>query len=171
MHVCINKLINHRKRVTDATPNGGVVKHYVTDAPKTVKSKELRQFYCRFYARHLPSNEHQKNPCTYSLSAEYRNGEVVCTVTVNSGCDPESKREFIKTPEFMTELEALIRECDIAQYNGYYHSVSGLPRFFGSVLDAHFESGEEIHFYNNQSSLLSLSVREALYRIFDADKQ
>ena len=166
----LNKAINTKKAKKDKNANtcGGVVKLIYANAPKEIQSTELIKFSCKFATTAL-KKERVSPPCVYSFSAEYQDDKVKCCAFSNSRSGHSVNKSWICLTDFMSELEKLLRERNISNHNGYYHTVSGLPYFFGSTLEAHFKSGEKIEFHDNQRNLLDVDTMQALCKLFCID--
>ena len=147
--------------------DGGVVKRSQADVPKTINSIELVSFSCRFSTLSLIDLEPPLSHCVYSFSATVKEGNVICTLSAQRRQEGSFNKELTREVKFMDELEKLLRSYEVAKFNGYYHSVSGLPAFYGCTLDAKFASGENVHFYDNQDTLLGDDFITALYKLFD----
>lgn len=144
--------------------NGGVVKRFWQDAPKEITSNELVKFSCRFSTKCLLKSSTLK-PVICSLEAQIVENTVLCSILVSSR-EEKIKREERQDLAFITKLEKLLRKHEVANLNGYHHSVSGLPSFFGSTLTASYKSGEEIHFYDNQTCILKQDFTKELCILF-----
>ena len=57
--------------------------------------------------------------------------------------------------DVLPALAALVRECGLADGNGYHSTTHGLPENFGGEVDVLFSSGERISFSDNQSPIIS----------------
>ena len=148
----------------ESNKNGGVVKRFWQDAPKEITSNELVKFSCRFSTKFLLKSSIPK-PAIYSLEAQVVENTVLCSILVSSR-EEKLKREETRDLAFITKLEKLLRKHEVASLNGYHHSVSGLPSFFGSTLTASYKSGEEIHFYDNQTCILKQDFIKELCILF-----
>lgn len=73
---------------------------------------------------------------------------------------------FAKEPEFMNDLQKIVKNHNLVQHNGLSYRVSGLPDRFGAVLEVEYESGERIYASNNQDNYLSIAAMEALKELF-----
>ena len=143
--------------VTDATdPN----------APKTVESKEITGFHCRF-SLVSASDPGALGNKIYTLDAVLENGAVTGSYTVSRYDAVKRSVSAADGPGFMAELQALVERHDLARYNGRYYNVSGLPREFGSSLDVRYASGESIRASNNQSCFLSMEEMADLAELFE----
>ena len=147
----------------ESNKNGGVVKRFWQDAPKEITSNELVKFSCRFSTKCLLKSSTLK-PVICSLEAQIVENTVLCSILVSR--EEKLKREENRDLAFITKLEKLLRKHETTKLNGYYHSVSGLPSFFGSTLTASYKSGEEIHFYDNQTCILKQDFIKELCILF-----
>ena len=149
----------------ESNKNGGVVKRFYQDAPKEIISNELVKFSCRFSTKFSTVKSSTPKPAIYSLEAQVVENTVLCSILVSSR-EEKLKREETRDLAFITKLEKLLRKHEVANLNGYHHSVSGLPSFFGSTLTASYKSGEEIHFYDNQTCILKQDFTKELCILF-----
>ena len=67
---------------------------------------------------------------------------------------------------YFDELQQIVEKYDLAQYNGQFYTVSGLPPDYGVKLEILYDSGEKIRCSNNQSCFLSIEVMEELVSLF-----
>ena len=143
---------------------GGVTDNTDPDAPKQIDSTELTRFYCYFSTTTFvePGALGRR---TFTMSAELQNGAVQGSLHVEG--EGGMEREFTADASFMDELQDVAYDgYDMAQYNGRYHSVAGLPEDFGATLEADYASGEKIRAYDNQDNYLSIGFMEALFDLF-----
>lgn len=146
--------------------DGGVVKRCDgADSPKTVSSTEITKFKCVFsliaHGEDI-SLEHG----VYTLSAALENGYVNGKFECSSRNGSSVRQEFSSSPQFMDGLYDVIAKYDFAQYNGYVHTVSGLPNMYGAQIDITFVSGESIYAHDNQSNFLPLDAMCELEALF-----
>lgn len=147
--------------------DGGVVKRYWSDAPKVIQSTEIATFHCEISliaACEADGVGHR----VYTLDAALQDGAVLVKYDWyerNGGCD---KAEYTADADFMVRLQEIVAEYNFAQYNGYYHSVSGLPCMYGERLDIAYMSGERIYVYDNQSGFLPFEAEKKLIMLFGA---
>ena len=140
------------------------------DAPKEIISHELIRFSCRFSALSLIDDEDKLIRGVYYFSAESVENGVSCTVGCNNtAVISEGERKEIRPNDFLQVIDVLLRKYNVAQYNGNYYKVSGLPDFYGSTLDAEYESGETLYCYNNQDPFLPLDFILELCGSFGID--
>ncbi len=151
------------KPITDGPVDGGVIDSSDPDAPKTIESKQLIIFECRF------STMDDAEPGTlgnhiYELEARLENGAVKGVYRI---ADTGEERLFRESHEFLSEIRALIETYDLAQHNGHAYAVSGLPEEYGARIDAQYASGESIYASDNQENFLSREAMTALVRLFE----
>ena len=173
--MCLSKWIKAwRKRRRDriyegpsAEIDGGTHIRRDTDAPKEIASRELIRFSCRFSALSLMEEDTGLKCGVYYFDVSKGERGVNCTVRCNNPqVLPEGERKFTQTEDFLSKLEALVREYNVARYNGDYYKVSGLPEFYGAIVDAEYASGETIYCYNNQDPFIPFEMIGALCRLF-----
>ncbi|MBE6691522.1 MAG: hypothetical protein E7590_09670 [Ruminococcaceae bacterium] len=150
-----------------AEVDGGTRIRRDTDAPKEIESRELIRFSCRFSALSLMEEDTQLPRGVYDFGASKGEGGVSSTVDCNNPKVLGGERREVRTEEFLAELEQLVREHNVAQYNGQYYKVSGLPDFYGATVDAEYASGETLYCYNNQDPFLPIPFVRELCRLFD----
>jgi len=123
--VCIGKIIKRlkprrSKREKKVTREGGVVKRFWTDAPKSIESRELISFSCRFIFTSAENDDRFQRRRACSLSAEYiADGRVVCRAAVKCRYEPNLEREAEKSAELMKAIDTVRRTHRVAEYNGY----------------------------------------------------
>ena len=79
------------------------------------------------------------------------------------------EREFTPDKAFFDALQQIVAKYDLAQYNGQYYTVSGLPPDHGAKLEILYDSGESIRCSNNQSCFIPLEAAEELVSLFYPD--
>ena len=146
--------------------DGGTRIRRDTDAPKEITSRELICFSCRFSALSLMEEDTQLPRGVYDFGASKGEDGVSSTVDCNNPKVLGGERREVRSEEFLAELESLLRKYNVAQYNGQYYKVSGLPDFYGAKVDAEYASGETLYCYNNQDPFLPLDLIRALCRAF-----
>ena len=172
--MCLGKWIKKwRKRRRDriyegpsVEIDGGTRIRHDTDAPKVIESRELTRFSCRFSALSLMEEDTQLLRGVYAFSASRGEDGVSCTVDCNNPKVLGGERREVRTEEFLAELEQLVRKHNVAQYNGSYYKVSGLPDFYGATVDAEYASGETLYCYNNQDPFLPAEMIRELCCLF-----
>lgn len=149
------------QRKTDEI-DGGVVHNVITDAPKQIESTQIVFFSCEFSTLDRMQEDTEIAGHYFVLYAdpnggfwESRNRE-----------DIYPKRCFVPNQAFFVELQQIVSQYDLAQYNGQHYTVSGLPPHLGIKLNIRYASGESISASDNQSCFLPLEAMEALVRLF-----
>lgn len=145
--------------------DGGVVKRYWNDAPKTIESTEIVKFHCESSLFAVCDVEELGN-CVYTLDAEVRDGDVCVSYEWYDRLGKGERGSYTADADFMACLHQIITEYNLAQHNGYYHSVSGLPDMYGDILNVDYASGETIRVYDNQSGFLPFDAIKALVARF-----
>lgn len=148
--------------------DGGVVRHNDgVDAPKVIESTEIVEFICEFslLTTFDPGELGNNN---YKLRAFLTDDVVEGSFKKwgrNCG-DGENDFTFVSDSSFMTKLQEIVSKHDFAGYNGYTHTVSGLPHMYGAKLDIRYDSGESIYAYNNKDCFLSYEAMHDLAALF-----
>ena len=146
--------------------DGGVRRRYQQDAPKQINSRVLNDFSCRFSTLAYVRDEIKMNIGVYEFKAKRETDGVKIAVYCTYGFEAGKKIEKTLSEEFLVELDEIIKTYNLAEKNGYFSSVSGLPNFYGSTVDATYESGENIYFFDNQDNLLSVDCMKDVCRLF-----
>lgn len=150
--------------------DGGVVKRYWADAPKVIESTEITEFHGEISL--LASCETDGlGHRVYRLDAVVRDCEVLVKYGWYDRQGKSDKAEYKADADFMVRLQEIVAAYDFAQYNGYYHTVSGLPDMYGETLHIIYASGERIDVHDNQSGFLPLQAEQALIMLFGAATQ
>lgn len=147
--------------------DGGVVKRYWADAPKVIESTEIVTFHCEISLFAVCDAEDLGHR-VYKLDAALSDGKVLVKYSWYERNGESDKGEYTADPDFMTRLQAIVTTYNFAQYNGYYHSVSGLPDMYGESLDITYAGGERINVRDNQSGFLPLDADRELIMLFGA---
>lgn len=150
---------------TETEPIDGGTRHYVdTDAPKTIESTQITSFACEFSTTDLMMNSSPIAGRYYTLYAAADGG----SYEARGGGDVYGKRTFEPDAAFWGALQQIVSQYDLAQHNGQFYTVAGLPPDHGAKLDILFDSGERICASNNQSSFIPLEAMEKLVNLFSA---
>lgn len=155
-----------RKQDTDNI-DGGVVNRYWSDAPKVIASSEITEFHSvisLISACRADEIGHR----VYRLDAVIENGSVHVRYDWYDRQGNSDKSEYKTNADFMIRLQEIVSAYDFAQYNGYYHSVSGLPDMYGEILHITYADGEQIHVHDNQNAFLPFEAEKALILLFGA---
>lgn len=148
--------------------DGGVVKRYWTDAPKSIKSTEIVAFHCEISFFAVCDTDDLGNR-VYRLNASLEDGDVLVNYDWYDRYGNSDKAEYKTNADFMVRLQEIVSEYNFAQHNGYYHTVSGLPHMYGESLDIIYASGEQINVHDNQSGFLSFEAEKSLVTLFGAN--
>ena len=158
-------LCSCRSKPEDTDHIDGGVQHYEdTNAPKFVKSEEITVFSCEFSATNLPLNESSIAGRYYTFYA----GEDSGSFEARGDGVVYEKQSFVPDTAFFAQLQKIVAKYNLAQYNGEFYTVSGLPPDLGVKLDIQYASGENIRASNNQSCFLPIEAMEALVELFHA---
>ncbi len=163
----VKSVRRHREKSTDEI-DGGVVKRYWADLPKVILSSEITSFHCKLSLLAACETEGLGHR-VYQLDAELENGEVLVKYDWYERQGERDKAEYKADADFMVRLQTIVEAYDFAQYNGYYHSVSGLPDMYGESLHILYKSDERIDVYDNQSSFLPIEAVRELVMLFGAN--
>jgi len=161
-----------RRRIEKDTDevDGGVVKRYWADAPKSILSADIVTFHCEISLFAACETDGLGNR-VYTLDAVRKDGEVLVKYDWYERNGKGDKASYKADDGFMTRLQEIVTAYDFAQYNGYYHNVSGLPAMYGEKLTIVYDSGESISIHDNQSRVLPLEAEKALVTLFGAATQ
>ena len=145
--------------------DGGVQHAVDTDAPKTITSTQIISFHCEFSTTDLMMDSSPIAGRYYTLHAESGGANY----EARGGGTVYDERKFAPDEAFFDGLQKLVAKYDLAQYNGKYYTVSGLPPDYGAKLNIQYDSGESIQCSNNQSCFIPLEAMEELVSLFYPD--
>lgn len=152
-----------KKPPEDTDDIDGGVRHYEdTDAPKVIASREISSFSCRFSAYTLTMDSSPVAGRYHTLYAGQDGG----SYEARGGGTVYEAFTFTPDEAFFAALQQLVTRYDLAQYNGKFYTVSGLPPDYGAKLDIQYKSGEQIRASDNQSCFLSVEAMEAFAELF-----
>ena len=141
----------------------GGTRHYVDEgAPKVIGSTQIASFSCEFSATNLAMNDSPIAGRYYTLCAAQDGG----SYEARGGGEVFGKRKFTPDAEFFDALQQIVSRYDLAQFNGQFYTVAGLPPDHGAKLDIQYDSGERIRASDNQSCFLPLEAMEELVNLF-----
>lgn len=153
-----------RFSLADTEKIDGGQNHYIDeDAPKNITSTEIVEFSCEFSTTEIPLNESPVAGRYYTLHAGPDGG----SFEARAGGDIYAERSFAPDAAFFEKLQQIVSQYDLAQYNGQYYTVAGLPPDLGAKLEILYASEECIRASDNQSSFLPLEVMAELVTLFD----
>jgi len=146
--------------------DGGVVKRYQSDAPKVIESTEIVEF--RMVSSLLSAfDDGGLGHRVYTLEAKLADGAVRASYQWR-GQNGSDKGEFTAGADFMERLQEITAAHNLAEKNGYYHSVSGLPNMYGDSLHVLYASGEWIDVYDNQDGFIPMEAVQSMVQLFGA---
>ena len=145
--------------------DGGVIIDTGYDAPKEIKSTEMKSFYCQFSNYGLVNKDTYLENRIYTFDAVLKDNTVQGSYQIHGRGDSIEER-FETESEFLKDVEKIVREHHLAENNGHSYRVSGLPDQYGAVLDVEYESGEHIYASDNQHNFFSIETMEALEQLF-----
>ena len=136
--------------------------------PKTIQSTEITNFEVEFSLTcFIDSNDPDKDwNGHFLLSCKLQDGKVCCRYCHTKRYEGNLDFTFEAQPDFLTELEKIVREEDIAKFNGYSSITSGLPDMFGSSVSVDYASGEYIYTCDNQDIHLPLTFLRKCKALF-----
>lgn len=142
--------------------DGGVRHRVDTDAPKVIRSEVITEFSCKFSATDRCTEDTPIAGGIFTLYAGERTGYL----QIRGRDAIAGEWSFFPDEAFFRQLQELVTRYDLAQFNGQYYTVSGLPPDLGMQLQIHYASEESISASNNQSTFLPLEALEDLVALF-----
>ncbi|MBO4330669.1 MAG: rhodanese-like domain-containing protein [Oscillospiraceae bacterium] len=132
-------------------------------AARTVVSDEISSFECSVSLLSCPDEARSVLTAPrYEFSA-VRVGEIAeCSFRAFPG----EAVSFTRDTGFLDELQRIVRENDLASFNGLGRFTYGLPDDFGVSLRIDYASGEKIAASDNSVMFLPLPAAEALVSLF-----
>ena len=121
---------------------GGNTTHIDANAPKTIESKEIADFYAHFYLQ----GEWGKGDGDREYIFEVKPDESGALIASESG----SGVQMTADEELLAALQRVIDENQLASQNGIYDVTAGLPPEFQACgVDINYASGENLTFTIN----------------------
>ena len=158
------KQIDEKK---DENTCGGVTKYNSgEDATKEITSTEIRELHCKF-SYFAVMDDSEISGRMYTFDAVQKNNTYICAYEwyTRNGGESESG-QFEADLSFGESLHKIAAGHNLAQYNGYYHSVSGLPEMYGDYINIAYASGESIYAKDNQNGFVPVEVMQDLWTLF-----
>ena len=148
--------------------DGGVVRHNTgTDSPKVISSTEIKSFKGEFsLATMVFEEENELEGNVYQMSAVWDRDTVKANIKWYDRYGGGENRAFETDRSFLIKLQDIVAKYDLAQYNGYYYEVAGLPDRYGASIVIDYVSGEQIYAFDNQSCFLPVDAMEELLHLF-----
>lgn len=138
--------------------------HYTdTEAPKVIESAQIVSFSCTFSTMDIAEEDSPIAGKIFTLTFEGGKGGYA----VRSRESVYLDRSFSADPAFFEALQQIVSKYDLAQYNGTFCSVAGLPPDYGADLTILYASGERIHAFDNESCFLPIQAMEELADLFE----
>lgn len=163
MKSLIKRIFHKKEAVTES--DGGVRKHVDTDAPKAIVSEQIIAFETTFSTVALAEDAEFESG-VYTLSARLVYGAVRGEYKLRTRCGDGEQFEFRQSHVFLEKLQSIVKEYDLAKYNGIYTRISGLPDMYGTKISIVYASGERIDAGDNQDNFLSPNAMKELVNIF-----
>ena len=157
---------NRRPKNETEDVDGGVTTYTDTDAPKVIKSDLIISFECELSTL-ADAEEDEYSGKNYKLYAKLRDGAVVAKYEYYDRMGNSFGKEFRSSVEFMRKLYSVVSAYDLAQYNGCYYHVSGLPDMYGADIDIVFAAGESVRASNNQENFLNRDALREIVSLFE----
>lgn len=152
------------KKTPQEPPVDGGVRHQVdTGAPKVIRSAEITEFSCKFSTTDRLLED---TPIAGGIFTLYADAEEGC-LRVRGRQEIAGEHTFCPDEAFFRQLQQIVAGYDMAQYNGQFYTVSGLPPDLGMKLQIRYASGETISASDNQSTFLPLEAMQELVALFE----
>ena len=151
------------RQMNDECVDGGVL-HKFDDAHRIIECTELTAFHCVFSLLALAEPGMLGNR-VYRVDAVLENGVVKGQLDWYC-CGDGERVPFEAEPSFMDKLQEIVAKYDLAQHNGFTHTVNGLPDMYGAKLDIRYGSDESIYAYNNEDCFLPMKMMEESVELF-----
>lgn len=136
------------------------------DAPKAIESTEITSFACYFSAAPYEETDTELEYDFYRFSATLNENRVSGNYRATSRYQDQVQEEFETDAAFMEALQKIVSKHNLAENNGHYVEVKGLPDMYGAELEVAYASGESISAYDNEGSFLSIAAMEAIEELF-----
>lgn len=146
--------------------DGGTRHRVDTNAPKVIGSTEITYFRCEFSTRDRMIEDCAIAGLVITLEASADGA----SYSLDRGSETDAQGSFRPDEAFFRKLQQVVSRYDLAQYNGQFCTVSGLPPGFGIKLEIRYASGETIEASDNQSCFLPVEAMEELVALFQEEK-
>ncbi len=151
--------------IEDEEPEDGIsVKNKNKIPQKEIESSEITSFYCNFSTLY-EEDTHTMGNKQWKLRADF-DGKTVKGSYKAFNSDSNDERRFDADKSFMKELFEIIRQYDLASYNGLDNETKGIPDEYGATLSVMFESGENIYASDNAENFLPIDAEDAFVQLF-----
>ncbi len=145
--------------------DGKQTTHYGEDSPKDILSEDIISFSCEFSAMALAEETPLEN-YAYTLTAALKGDTVECTYEQYDGLGYNKARSFSTDKKFLEQIQGIVKEYNLAELNGYYNHISGLPADYYTCIDILYASEEHIWAQDNENGILNLEAMIALEELF-----
>ena len=161
------KCNKQKTKYRDIVQDGGVKKKVVTNAPKHIQSTLIIRFIVEM-STVADAEENEYCGYVYNLNAVLENGAVKGSYKCRDRYGSVFEQRYRASVKFMSDLNHIVTEYDLARYNGESCFVAGLPDNYGSSVDIMFASGEYIYASNNQSNFIPGNAVKELVDLFES---
>ncbi|WP_029322484.1 hypothetical protein [Butyrivibrio sp. AE3004] len=134
------------------------------NAPKEIQSSDITSFFCAFSTLYEDETLTMGNK-RYALKADL-DGDVVKGSFAAWDYDDSDERRFEADKSFMKELQEIIKNNNIVQYNGLDSEIKGIPDDYGATISVVYESGENIYAMDNSDNFLPPDAEDLLVQLF-----
>lgn len=148
--------------------DGGVRDNTDHDAPTVIGSGEITSFSCMFSTIAYLEEDIRIESGIYHLEAALADGAVQGSYRFLTRDGEETAFAFQAETAFLNDLQKIVQEQDLAQYNGHSVFVNGLPNEYGASLQIGYASGESVYADDNQDCFLPIPAMEQLHQLFTA---
>lgn len=132
------------------------------DASKAIESRWIIAFDCRFSTVDDGEPGEIGNHI-YHLYAKMDDGAIKGSYEVE---DTGEEIGFAESHEFLENVLELVDRYDLAQFNGHWVSVAGLPGDYGVDMDIVYASGEHLRVYDNEECVLPKEFLQEIVSLF-----
>ncbi len=144
--------------------DGGTIDNSKKDAPKEISSDEITNFYCRFST--IPLDDiGVLGGKIFQFKAEIKGDKVEGSYEMLN-FDNWNTIPFTTDLSFMQKLQDVVKQGNMARYNGISEEVQGLPEDFGADLKIDYATGERVYAHNNEDCFFEVEEMMALEELF-----
>lgn len=148
---------------------GGTYRTMDKNAPKTIASEKMVLFDITSELNiNVIKADHRSQFSYFSAFAAPTDTGSFIFLETRKGHGNEARTISIRSinEDIFPPLVKIVKEAELAKYNGIFTSTAGLPKNFGGAVDIEYESGETIEFSNNRSPVISLETGLLIIDIF-----
>ena len=151
----------------DIEQDGGITKKTNIDAPKHIESTLIIRFAIEM-STVADCEENEYCGYVYNLNAALENGAVKGHYECRNRYGLVFEQRFRSSVRFMSDLNRIVTECNLARYNGESSFVAGLPDNYGALVDIMYASGEHIYASDNASNFIPNNAVKELVDLFES---